>query len=236
MLQLYVYGPKFGLPDGSPFCIKALTLMQMSGLAFETRQMSFKQAPKKKAPYLVDGNEVIADSHFLMRHLEIAHGVDFSGGYKTDQLAKGWAVARMLEEHFYFISMNIRWLRDENFWKGPYQFFEGVPAPIRPLIARIIRKKVAKTHDLQGLGRHSAAERLDLAKGDLDAIESMLKGNRFLLGDKPSAVDATVLGSLWAAECSYFKSEIADHIRTRPVLMNYLQHMQERYFPEFKIS
>ena len=236
MLQLHVYGPYFGLPDGSPFCIKALTLMKMSGLAFETKPMSFKQAPKSKAPYLVDGSKVIADSHFLMRHLETAHGADFSGGYKPDQLAKGWAVSRMLEEHFYFISMNIRWLRDENFWKGPYQFFAGVPAPIRPLIARMIRKKVAKTHDLQGLGRHTAAERLDLAKGDLDAIESMLKGNRFLLGDKPSAVDASVLGFLWAAECPHFKSEVGDEIRARPILMNYLREMQQRYFPEFKVS
>ncbi len=236
MLQLYVYGPKFGLPDGSPFCIKALTMLKMSGLSFETKLMSFKQAPKGKAPYLQDDAKIIADSHFIQKHLESAHQIDFTGGTSTEKLAQGWAVARMLEEHFYFLSMNIRWLRDENFWKGPYQFFAGAPAPIRPLIARIIRKKVAKTHNLQGLGRHTAEERFDLAKGDLDAIESLLSRSRFLLGDKPSAVDASVLGFLWAAECPYFKSEIGDYIRSRPVLMNYLNQMQNRYFPEFKVS
>jgi len=179
MLTLHVFGPHFGMPDGSPFCIKAMTLMKMSGLAYDTKPMTFKQAPKGKAPYLVDNGKVIADSHFLMCHLEKTHGVDFSCGYAAEKLAQGWAVSRMLEEHFYFLAMNIRWLRDENFWNGPYQFFKPAPAPIRPLIARIVRSKVAKTHHLQGLGRHTAEERFELAKGDLTAIEAMLQKNRF---------------------------------------------------------
>lgn len=235
MLTLHVFGTYFGLPDASPFCIKGLTLMKMSGLPFETKRMNFRKAPKGKAPYLVDGSQLIADSHFIQRHLETVHGVDFSVGYKPEQITHGWAIARMLEEHFYFLSMNIRWMRDENFWKGPYQFFADAPAPIRPLIARIIRKKVAKTHNLQGLGRHTPEERLELAKGDLDAIESLLKKNRFLLGDRPSAADASVLGFLWTAECKHFNSEIGDEIRSRPVLMNYLREMQKLYFPEFPV-
>jgi hypothetical protein len=127
MLKLNVFGPYFGLPDASPFCIKALILLKMSGLDFEPVKMSFSKAPKGKAPYLDDGGTIIADSHFIMRHLERAHGADFSGGYSAEDLAKGWAVARMLEEHFYFLSMNVRWLEDDNFWKGPYQFFADAP-------------------------------------------------------------------------------------------------------------
>ena len=233
MLKLHVFGPNFGLPDASPFCLKARVLLEMSGLAFETALMTFKQAPKGKAPYLVDGDKVVADSFFFQRHLETAHLVDFSSGYAPEDLAKGWAVSRMLEEHFYFISMNPRWLRDENFWKGPYQFFARVPAAIRPLIARMVRKKIAKTHHLQGLGRHTAEERFELAKGDLMAIETMLSKNRFLLGNKPCGADASVMGFIWAAECPFFKSEIGDYIRSRPVLMNYLREMIKRYFPEF---
>ena len=235
MLSLHTFGPHFGLPDASPFCIKALTLLKMSGLAFENTRMNFKQAPKGKAPYLVDNGKTIADSHFIMRHLETVHGADFNAGYAEDKLAHGWAVARMLEEHFYFLSMNIRWLRDENFWKGPYQFFTSAPAPIRPLIARMVRRGVAKTQKMQGVGRHTAEERFELAKGDISAIEAMLQKSRFLLGDEPCGADASVFGFLWTAECPYFKSEIGDFIRSRPVLMNYLREMQQRYFPDFKI-
>jgi glutathione S-transferase len=235
MLKLSVFGPYFGLPDGSPFCIKALTLMKMSGLPFEATKMSFSKAPKGKAPYLIDDEVLISDSHLIQQHLVVNHGADFIAGYPIEKLAIGFAVARMLEEHFYFLSMNIRWLRDENFWKGPYQFFAAAPAPIRPLIARIVRKKVAKTHHLQGLGRHTAEERLFMAIGDLETVEALLGKNNFLLGAKPSGADASVFGFVWAAECPYFKSEIGDYIRSRPVLMAYLKRMGEKYFPEFVV-
>jgi glutathione S-transferase len=236
MLKLHVFGPYFGLPDGSPFCIKALMLLKMSGRPHDVERMNFRKAPKGKAPYLSDGDKVIADSHFLMRHLESAHGADFSGGYSAEKLAQGWAVARMLEEHLYFLSMNFRWLDDANFWKGPYQFFAEAPAPIRPLIARIVRGKVRKTQNLQGLGRHTREERIALAKGDVDAVEALLGQNPYLLGDKPSAADATVLGFLWAAETPYFESPVGDYIRSRPTIMAYLTRLAAQYFPDFKVS
>jgi glutathione S-transferase len=236
MLKLHIFGPYFGLPDGSPFCLKALLLMKMSGLPFVEDRMEFNKAPKGKAPYLTDGDKVIADSHFLMRHLETAHRADFNGGYSKADLAKGWAVARMLEEHFYFLSMGIRWLDDENFYKGPYQFFKGVPAPIRPLIARGVRGKVRKTQHLQGLGRHTSEERLGLAKGDIDAVEAMLANNDYFLGATVSGVDATVCGFLWAASTPYFNSPVGDYIRSRPKLMDYIKRMAAEFFPGFKIQ
>jgi glutathione S-transferase len=235
MLRLHVFGPYFGLPDASPFCIKAILLMKLSGLPFEQTKMSFKKAPKGKAPYLQDGDDLIADSHFLMRHLETKHGVDFSGGYSAEDLAKGWAVARMMEEHLYFLNGYERWMVDENFWKGPSQFFAEAPAPIRPLITRMVRRQVRKAHHLQGLGRHTDAERLELAKDDFLAVENMLGKKRYFLGDRVSGVDASVFAFIWSATCSYFKSSNGDFVRTRPILMAYLTRMRDEFFPGFEV-
>jgi glutathione S-transferase len=235
MLTLHVFGPYFGLPDASPFCLKALTLMKMSGLPFETAKMSFRKAPKGKAPYLSDDGVMIADSFFIQRHLETKHGVDFSGGYGPADLAKGWALSRMMEEHFYFLSMHIRWLNDANFYKGPYQFFADAPAPIRPLIAKIVRSKVRKAQHLQGLGRHTTEERLELAKGDLDAVGAMLGSSPYILGPRISGVDASVFGFLWAGSCKHFDSAVGDYIRSRPVLVAYMKRMQQTFFPEFPL-
>ena len=234
MLQLHTFGPHFNMPDASPFCIKGLLLMKLSGLPFETTQMSFKQAPKGKAPYLVDGGKVIADSHFIMKHLETKHGIDFTGGYSAENLAIGWAAARMMEEHMYFLNGYERWMVDENFWKGPIQFFKDVPAPIRPLIARLIRKKTGKTHQAQGLGRHSNDERFELAKGNMIAVEAMLGKNKYFLGNTVSAADASVFPFIWTASSSYFKSRIADYVRTRPMIEEYLKRMKAEFFPEYQ--
>jgi glutathione S-transferase len=233
-MKLHIFGPYFGLPDGSPFCIKALILLQMSGLAFAVERMDFKTAPKGKAPYLTDGDKVIADSHFIMRHLETVHGIDYSGGYNNAELAKGWAISRMLEEHFYFLAMGIRWLHDENFYKGPYQFFADAPAPFRPLIARIVRGKIRKTQHLQGLGRPSAGERLELAMGDIEAVEAILGNQHYILGAKACGADATVCGFLWSASTPYFESPVGEGIRSRPKLVGYLKRMQDEFFADFK--
>ena len=234
MLQLHTFGPHFNMPDASPFCIKGLLLMKLSGLPFETTQMSFKQAPKGKAPYLVDGGEIIADSHFIMKHLETKYGIDFTGDYSAEKLAIGWAAARMMEEHMYFLNGYERWMVDENFWKGPIQFFKDVPAPIRPFIARLIRKKAGKTHQAQGLGRHSNDERFELAKGNLVAVEAMLGKNKYFLGNTVSGADASVFPFIWTASTPYFKSRIADYVRTRPVLEDYLKRMKTEFFPEYQ--
>jgi glutathione S-transferase len=130
--------------------------------------------------------------------------------------------------------MGIRWLNDENFYKGPYQFFAAAPAPIRPLVARIVRGKVRKTQNLQGLGRHTSDERLELAKGDIDAVEALLADNSYFLGDKVSGVDASVCAFLWAASTPYFESPIGDYIRTRPKLTAYIKRMADQFFPDFK--
>jgi glutathione S-transferase len=234
MLTLYTFGPYFGMPDASPFCIKALMLLKMSGLEHTVARMEFSKAPKGKAPYLQDGSTIIADSHFIMRHLETAHSIDFSGGYSPEKLATGVAVARMLEEHYYFLSAHVRWLEDDNFAKGPAQFFNAVPAIVRPFIKKIVRGKVRKTLHLQGLGRHTAEERLALAVSDLEAVENILGDNPYMLGARASAVDASVLAFLWAGGTAYFRSPIGDYIRTRPRLVAYIKRLAAEFFPGFQ--
>ena len=233
MLKLNVYGPYFGLPDGSPFCIKAMTLLKMSGLDHSVSKMSFKQAPKGKAPYLDDDGTIVADSHFIQRHLEAHYGINFSQGYGPTQLATGWALSRMVEEHLYFLNIQFRWLDDENFKNGPSQFFAEVPSLIRPVISTIVRKKQRKTLYLQGLGRHTPDEQRLLAAGDVQAIEDTLGDKAFLFGDKPCGADASVFSFLWAASAPMFKSDIKDDLRQRHKVVAYVRRMQEKYFPEF---
>jgi glutathione S-transferase len=235
MITLYASGPYFGLPDPSPFCVKAMMLLKMAGLDCERKRMKFSEAPKGKVPYIRDGELLLGDSHFIGRHLEQKHGADFSGGYGAAELAKGWAVARMMEEHFYFLIVHERWLRGDNFDKGPRQFFLMAPAPIRPLVRAMVLRKVRQMVKAQGLGRHDGPERLSLAIGDLDAVEALLGGNRYLLGNKASGADASVFPFIWSGSASFFTTEIGDYVRTRPRLMGYLERLRSEFFPGFKL-
>lgn len=232
MITLYTSGSYFRLPDPSPFVVKAMMLFKMAGIAHETRRMSFKDAPKGKVPYLRDGDLLLGDSHFIARHLERSHAADFSGGYGPELLAQGWAMGRMMEEHFYFLNVHERWMNDANFNKGPRQFFDTAPALLRPTIRAVIRRKVAKMLQAQGLGRHTDNERLQLAAGDLNAIEALLGDKPYMLGPHVSEVDACVFPFVLSAGCRFFQSRIGETIRARPRLMAYLGRVRDGFFPE----
>lgn len=234
MIRLYSFGPNMGLPDASPFCIKAEVLLKMSGLPYtrpEFRGMG--KAPKGKLPYIVDDGVTVADSTFIRLHLETRHGIDFDKGYSAAELAVGWAAEKMCEEHLYRAVVNDRWLKDENFVKGPAAFFKGIPAPVRPLITAMIRRKQRKTGIAHGMGRHSMAEIDMLGMKDIDALAAMLGSKPYFLGDRVSGADATVFGFVATASPAIYDSPIALRARGHANLMEYKARMMAEFFPGF---
>ncbi len=56
MLKLMTYKPAFGEPSASPFCTKAICLLNMSGLDWKPEYTSDpRKAPMAKLPVLRDG-------------------------------------------------------------------------------------------------------------------------------------------------------------------------------------
>ena len=60
MITLYTFGPYFGLPDPSPFVMKAEVLLKMADLPFATDTTGFPKAPKGKLPYIRDDGKIIS--------------------------------------------------------------------------------------------------------------------------------------------------------------------------------
>jgi hypothetical protein len=70
MITLYSFGPYFGLPDASPFVIKAMLLLKIAGLPFEENRHGYTRAPKGKLPYIDDDTTIVPDSTFIRFHIE----------------------------------------------------------------------------------------------------------------------------------------------------------------------
>lgn len=230
MIKLYVFGPAFGLPDPSPFVTKGELLLKMSGLPYETDTHGFNRAPKGKLPYIDDDGVIVADTFLIRSHLEQRHGIDFSGGYDARSLATGYAVEKMLEEHLYFALVHERWMKDENFKRGPSNFFKRVPAIVRPLVERMVRGQVRKSLHGQGIGRHNEAEIVKMACADLDAVSAILGERPCLLGDRPSGADATVLAFVAGTLCNVFDSPVREHAGKLPNLVAYRDRWMAHYF------
>lgn len=232
MITLYTFGPNFELPDPSPFVMKAMVLLTMSGLPFTTDSRGFGNAPKGKLPYLRDGDTVVADSTLIRWHLEKAHGIDFDAGYGPAENATGWAVEKMLEDHLYWAIVHARWVDDANFAGGPANFFKAVPAPVRPLIQAVIRRKVRKNLHGHGLGRHSKAEIEAMGLRSIGALADILGDKPYLLGSTPSGSDATAYAFIAGLLCPVFETPLRGATTGRANLVAYERRMRERYCPE----
>ncbi|WP_024880065.1 glutathione S-transferase family protein [Methylosinus sp. LW3] len=236
MIKLYSFGPYFGLPDASPFVLKTMTLLKFAGLRYVEDHSGFCRAPKGKLPYIDDDGKIVADSTFIRLYLEKTYGIDFDAGLTAEQRAAGWAIEKMLEEHYYWLMVQARWIDDGNFARGPAQFFARAPALIRPLIKALIRKKIARSLTAQGLGRHSNDELAVLARRDIEALAVLLGDKPYLFGEAPSAADATAFAMVAESLIVELRSPLSEAVASRPNLVAYRDRVLAAYFPSYVVA
>jgi len=232
MITLYKFGAHFGLPDASPFCVKAEALLKIAGLDYETSVGGFNKAPKGKQPYIRDDGETIADSTFVRLHIENKYGFDFDAGLDAEAAGIAWAAEKMCEDHLYWVVVNERWKIDANFDRGPRKFFEAAPAIIRPLVVRSVRKKVLSNVKAHGLGRHSQGEIFTLAERGVSAMAGILGDKKYLMGDKICGADATAFAFLGALSSKHFETPTNSLVDSHKNLAAYRDHLLQEWFPD----
>ncbi len=230
MITLYTFGPYFGLPDGSPFVTKAMLLLKIAGMDYVENRNGYRAAPKGKLPFIDDEGEKIADTTFIRRHIEQKYRLDFDAGLSPEQKAVAWALEKMCEDHLYWLIIADRWLDDASFAKGPAHFFDAAPAPVRPLLRLAIRRKVRKAAWEQGLFRHTAEQRLALAKTDFAAISTLLGDKPYLFGDQPRGVDAAVGAFVIGGLCPHFDGACRQASESFANLSAYGARIVEHFF------
>jgi glutathione S-transferase len=230
MITLYTFGPYFGLPDASPFVIKAMLLLKLAGLEYSEDRGGYRKAPKGKLPFINDDGMIAADSTFIRFHIEKKYGLDFDAGFTPEERAVAWAAEKMCEEHLYFAMVAARWLDHANFANGPAEFFKAVPMPLRPVVQSLIRRKVEKTLKLQGFGRHTPAERDELAIADINALAALLGDKAFLLGEKPCGADAAVFAFAAGFLTPVFATPIRTAAERHKNLTGYRDRIMQQYF------
>jgi glutathione S-transferase len=226
MITLYGFGPMFGLPDPSPFVLKTMTQLKMSGLPFAFERADRAEAPKGKIPFIRDGDLVLGDSVFILDHLKRTRGVDLDARLTPAQRSVGWALERMLEDHLYWAIIHARWAIDENFEKGPSQFFAGAPDEAK----RAGQAGMKQVLHGQGFGRHANEEVADLATRDFAAASKLLGEGPYLFGREPCGVDATLFAFTAAATTPFFDSSIRQAAESFPNLVAYQWRMMDRYY------
>lgn len=227
MIKLFGFGPAFGLPDPSPFVLKTEVQLKMAGLAYIKERAAPQAAPKGKIPFIEDGGNRIGDSTYIRQHIEQTYRFDFDAGLCTAGRAQAWAIERMLEDHLYFAMIQMRWMDDANFAKGPAHFFDGAPAGTREAVREHVREELRA----QGFGRHSSAEIAELGGRSLATLSVLLGDKPYLMGDQACGADATLFAMVAAVLTPFFEGELRRLAERHGNLAAYRDRMLEQYFP-----
>jgi hypothetical protein len=221
--------PAWGLIDPSPYVTKAMTLFKMANIPFERMMADLESVSKHKAPYIVlENGDVIQDSTFIRKYLENL-GAHFNADYSSKELAFGFALERLCENHLNWILTHGRWMNDDNFNRGPRMFFMSAPESVRENIISDVRGRVSAGHLSHGISRHSEDEIFELGKMDVDAISNALGDNDFILGSKPCGYDASIHATLAGISTSHFDIKTGEYVRQNSRLMAYIARMNKLF-------
>jgi glutathione S-transferase len=232
-ITLVQYRRGYGIANLSPFCMKAEILLKMAGMAYEIETLDDpRKTPKGKLPMIRDGGQDIADSTFIQRHLEQAHGADFYPDTSARDRAIGHALSRMCEERTYWALVYARWIEPSNWPKIKEFWFGGMPPVIRSLVPKLAIKEVKANLRAHGLGRHSQQDIYALGASDIDAIAAVLCDQDYILGSTPTAADASVYPIIENALMAEFPSPLLDAAQAHRALAPYAARCRDLWFKD----
>jgi glutathione S-transferase len=235
MLTVHKFIGDWGLPDLSPFCIKLETYLRMAGVAYQTTTANPGKAPKQKLPYITDGARTIADSSMIVEHLERTRGEPLDAHLDARQRALATALQALLEEHHYFIIMYVRWCTAAGvaaYRPTMLRYAEaaGIPRALRSFAIYMATRNLRGQAFAQGVARHAHTDIMATGQRHWIAVSELLGDQPFILGERPSTLDATVYAFLVSTIWAPFENEIKTHALAQPNLVAYAERLKAAYW------
>lgn len=230
-MQLIMFPGNDALPSHSPFCMKAICLLEMAGIAWEPEiSVDVSVQPLGKLPVLRAGAQVIPDSSNIEDYLS-AQGYDFDIGLSAAQKAVSHALKSMVEHNLTLGMVHDRWL-DERVWPVMREeFFAAVPDEAREMVAEQGRAPVRAGLTSQGIARFSAQDRKTRLGRDLAVLETVLGDQAFLFGDGPSSADAAIAPVLDMILRLPAKTDLWAAVEAVPTFAPYVARVRAAIYP-----
>lgn len=231
MLTLISLPAGFDEPSLSPFCVKSMIQLEMSGLEWVPEYVADPGAgPLGRLPALRTDDSVIPESAFIQRYLE-EQGTDFYKGLSTGKRAYAHAIIRMMEEHLRFGLLHDRWL-DDRCWPAMKDIaFQSIPAPMRGFVATVARRQMRTGLKGQGIGRMTEAQRMQLFAPDLECLTDHLWETPYLFGNEPTAPDTFAVPLLSMLSGLPADTALRRAVRENPTLMAYIERGRTALYP-----
>lgn len=233
MIILYQFPPAFGLPNASPFCMKLELYLRMAGLPYRNRYtLDLQRAPKGKLPWIDDDGTVMADSGLIVEYLKRKHGDALDCDLTSLQRAQALAIARLVEEHLYWVVLHDRWIASPGWEMTRAAVFGRLAWPLRVIVPYVAQRGLRAELRGQGIGRHTPEQIHALGIADIDALAELLGDQEYFLGPQATSVDAVVAAFLANLLLVPLETPVKQAAAGHSKLVAYCERVMRRYFPE----
>lgn len=234
MITLFQFYRAWGLPNASPFCMKLETYLRMANIPYESKFVNNPhKSPKRKLPCIKMDGKLYPDSEFIIDELKVRFGDEMDKELTPEQKAMADFINIAFCERLYWVAVYMRWQDDAGWNILKETMFSKLPAISRLFIPNIVRKNMIKALDYQGMGRHNPEEVVQLGVKTLNHLAIILGENHYLLGNKPSTVDATAFAFFANVIWTPLDDPLKRHVLERHNILAYCNRMWDEYYPDF---
>ncbi|WP_270725462.1 glutathione S-transferase family protein [Shimia sp. Alg240-R146] len=230
-MHLIMFPGNDALPSHSPFCMKAICLLQMAGVDWQPEfSVDVSVQPLGKLPVLRAGDSLIPDSSNIEDHLT-AEGADFYPALTAEEKGVAHALVSMVEHNLTLGMVHDRWLDDRVWPVMREEFFAQVPPDAREMVAAQAQAPVREGLTSQGIARFSPEDRKRRLGRDLATLESKLGNKAFLFGDMPTGADAAIAPVLDMILRLPAKTDLRVAVESIPTFAPYVTRVRAAIYP-----
>jgi glutathione S-transferase len=188
----------------SPFCLKARICLHVKEVPYRRVTVTLRRRrelrrlnPLGKVPVLVQGDQVIADSSAIARHLEAWRPEPAL--LPTEAAARAYSdlIEEWADEALYPIVVAFKWLNPANRDAALANTVRELEAGLlAPLVGRSLVRYVHRRYRLQGYAPEALGQFEDRMRANLETLGALLAGKPFLLGRAPVLADVAAFVQL----------------------------------------
>ena len=238
MIKLYQFKPFWGLPNASPFCMKAETYLRYRGIEFEAVACNPRQSPSGQIPFVnieePTGLKTITDSEKIIAYFESSQDEPMDRGLSARQRALSYLIRNEVEDELYWQITYMRW-GDPQGWvvflpdlKKHMQGFKGSFLPL------IIRRMLLRQMSRRGMNPENTEASYAAGIQLLDMLSDLLGKQAFFLGKEIRTLDMSVYAFLANIIDQPHLNLIQQHAKSLDNLMAYCERIKQLIWKDWQ--
>lgn len=226
MIELHQFRPFWGLPNASPFCMKAETYLRFRGIPYKVVPSGPRKSPTGKIPFIVEDGRVIADSAAIIAHFESRRQDRLDDGLSMADQATAFFVRELVEERLYWQITYMRWGDPAGWAVFKPDLVKYLPVGMRGPVLFLLRRRLLGQMHQRGLSSADPQGAYASGKTVLDALAGLLGNQPYFLGAEPRSLDMSLYAFLANILDQPHSNPLQAHGRTLANLVGYCARMK----------